>query len=126
MTPFEVATNYGIDVDSAIPDHRILTIDLKIDVHSISNTFELPKKQSIKVMPENYMLNQDPINKLEALARSIEHSMLSHTQAVNINTVYEDFLTIIDSQLETKQQKGGKGKTKRTPVKEWWNDELGA
>lgn len=36
------------------------------------------------------MLDSDPINKLEALARSLEHSMLSHTHAVNINTVYED------------------------------------
>ena len=123
LDPLEVATECGIGVDSTTPDHRILTIDLRIDVHSNSNTVGLPKKQSIKVMPEDYMLKHDPISKLEALARSLKHGMLSHTHAVNINSVYEDFRTIIDSQLDTKQHKGGRGKASG---KEWWNDELGA
>lgn len=128
--PYQIITDNKIPIDSSVPDHKLLTVEITLPpdqrhITTNSSTAKIPKKKVIKFMPEDYMLNQDPLDRLETLAAKLENDMHSHPLEVNIDTVYEDFCTIIDSQLESKQLRGGNGKRNKNSAKEWWNDELG-
>lgn len=130
--PHKIITDNNIPIDSSVPDHKLLTVEVAIPLtqgfgstNSRSSTAKMPTKKIVKLMPEDYMLNQDPLDSLEALASKLENGILSPSQEVNLNAIYEDFCTIIDNQLDTKQVKGRSGKKNKNSAKEWWNDELG-
>ena len=72
-----MASDSNISIDSSLPDHRILCVDLKLDVH-FDHGKEKQTKMKIRTMPDNYMLNEEPIRKLEELTDSLAKIGASH------------------------------------------------
>ena len=129
IDPFQVVTENSIALDSSMPDHRILTVNFTLNnlpSHSHRGRKGPAKSVKIKTMPEDYMLNPNTLDKLNSLARELNCSTFSPPEAFNLNKVYDEFCTIIDNQLKTKQIKRGNGSRSRNTGKEWWNDDLGA
>ena len=66
-----VATESNIDIDSSMSDHRILTVNLVLNgtrPHRGSNSKGPADKTSIKRMPEEFMLDTDTVDRLDALS----------------------------------------------------------
>ena len=126
-------SNYYIDnsiaLDSSIPDHRILAVDLKMNSlppHSPVDRGEPAAKLQFKTMPEDYLLDPTVVDRIEALTAELENSTCTNLSTSNLNKVYEEFYTIIDSQLKIKQFRPRDRKRNRNVEKEWWNDNLGS
>ena len=136
MSNYQIVTDNNIAIDSSMPDHRILTVDfalssmLPLKGHNPSNIRGSADKIEIKSMPEDYMLDPNKIQRLEALIMELECNTPTNSNpnpdACTLYSVYEEFCRIVDSQLEVKRV-SCKGRVRnRSVVKEWWNEELGA
>ena len=98
IDPLLVGSNNNINIDSSLPDHRIHCVDLKLDAH-LDHGKEKRTKTEIKTMLDNYMLNEEPIRKLEELAHSLTEVGSTH----DVDRIYSDFCTLIEGQLESKK-----------------------
>ena len=70
-----MASDSNISIDSSLLDHRILCVDLKLDIH-----FDHGKEKQTKNENQNndYMINEEPIRKLEELTDSLAKIGASH------------------------------------------------
>ena len=83
-------------------------------------------KIQIKTMPEDHLLDPMVVDRIEALIAELENNTCTNLSTSNLDTVYEKFYTIIDSQLKIKQVRPRDRKRNRNVEKEWWNDNLGS
>ena len=98
--------------------------------HNPNNIRGSTDKIEIKSIPEDYMLDPNKIQRLEALIMELECNTPTNSNpnpdACSLDCIYEEFCMILDSQLEVKQV-SCKGRVRNRNVgKEWWNEELGA
>ena len=113
----DIINSKNILIDSTIPDHRLLTVEIK-------QSFTPPKSVScnqpvtIKKIPPGFMQDEEVIEDLGALAAQFSLD----TSHIDINQVYDSFCKIIDEQLETMVVKNPKGS--QNFHKAWWNEEL--
>lgn len=74
-------------------------------------------------MPDDFMQHLEPKQRLEELVKLLEQSAYGEHWSFDVDKVYEEFCTILDSQLDIKCV-NHKGISSRK--KAWWNAELGA
>ena len=109
LDPYQIAIDNNIALDSSMPDHRILAVDLALNSLSSrkgiksSNSNGTTNKIKIKAMPEDYLRDPSTVERIEALAVELEHNTHTKSDASHLNKIYQEFCTIIDSQLDTKQ-----------------------
>ena len=72
LDPFQVATEGNIDIDSSMPDHRILAVQLALNRTPPYRYSYSKGKKSVKRMPENFMLDPGTVDRLEALVDMLE------------------------------------------------------
>ena len=72
-------------------------------------------------MPENFMLDPDTVDRLDALSNVLELDTPS-SSAFDVNKVYNEFCTIVDSQLEVKRI--NYNHKQKSLNKAWWNNSL--
>lgn len=101
----DIINSKNILIDSTIPDHRLLTVEIK-------QTFTPPKSVScnqpvaIKKIPPGFMQDEEVIEDLGALAAQFSLD----TSHIDIKyMIYDSFCKIIDKQLETMVVKNPKG-----------------
>ena len=110
-----------------MPDHRVISVDVALNSllpHNLKGCNPYTKgtsadetKIKIKTMPENYLLDPTIIDRLEALAAELDENTHTTSEISCLNKVYEEFCTIIDSQLKSKLIRS-KGKRKGNIAKE--------
>ena len=125
----EIINSNGIPIDSAIPDHRLLTVEYCPGTPSKDKCVEHHRKPSkdtsieqavkVKRAPSGYMQNNVAINQLRILA----DQMSLQNQHVDINSVYDSFCNIVDAQLEVKTLNPKKTSDRENP---WWDEHLKA
>ena len=112
----DIIKSKDIPIDLTIPDHRLLTVELKQPQRSskINNT-----KQQVKVrsIPMGYMQDSVVLEQLCMLA----DQLAPENQQVDINLIYESFCGIIDDQLEITISKPRKPSDRNKP---WWDENL--
>jgi hypothetical protein len=116
-----VAIDNNIALDTSIPDHRILAMDLILNSlprRSPVNKGKQTDKILIKNMPDNHLLDSTIVDRIEALTTELENSTHINLSTSYLNKVYEEFYTIIDSQLETKHIRPKDRKRRRNVEKE--------
>ena len=73
LDPYQIAVDNNIAVDSSMPDHRILVVDLILNSlpphrgYNSSNSSGPASKIQFKTMPEDYMLDPNVIDRIETL-----------------------------------------------------------
>ena len=122
----DVIKSYNIDINSSLPDHRILTVQLNLQ-HGITNS--RPKSTTFikKCVPEQFLEDDESKIILEDLASRLTNQnayAASHTQ---VNAVYSDFCKLLDKKLTSKEIKPKSKSNSRNKLpngKAWWNSEL--
>ena len=125
----EIINSNGVPIDSAIPDHRLLTVeycpvtpskDKRVEHHrKPSKDTSIEHAVKVKRTPSGYMQNNVAINQLRILA----DQMSLQNQHVDINSVYDSFCNIVDAQLEVKTLNPRKTSDRDNP---WWDEHLKA
>ena len=70
--PLHIINEYGIAIDSSIPDHRILTTELVGGPPRYDRKASMPKKVNIKTVPADFMSNASPVQELEGIVNRLE------------------------------------------------------
>ena len=97
LDPYQIAVDNNIALDSSMPDHRILAVDLtsnSLPPHKGCNSSDSSgpaSKIQFKTMPEDYMLDPNIIDRIEALVIELEHNTCSNLNTCRLNKVYEEF-----------------------------------
>lgn len=119
--PLSIVTQNNINIDSSLPDHRIISVEFDIEASLERENFE-PASTKVKFMPSNYMQDETLVQKLETLTNLLRDRSLT-TPVGNIDEIYNEFCSIIDSQLDCKTitPKGNVNHRKA-----WWNKDLSA
>lgn len=107
----------GIPIDSTIPDHRILTVDVKQSLTTVRKINGRKPRARRKVPPE-YMQDAATAGKVQSLAAQL----LFDTSHVDVNTVYDSFCKVIDEQIGDQSPTNLSHTSNRR--KAWWNEEL--
>ena len=98
--PLLIVTQNSINIDSSLPDHRFISVDLDIKA-SLKRDSNKPAGTNIKIMPNNYMQEEFPVQGLELLTNLLQGKSPTMLEG-NIDEVYKEFCSIIDGQLEYK------------------------
>ena len=118
VDPMEVIIENNLAIDSKVPDHRLITVDISMEV-TRSNKRSV-STGAVKRMPENYMHDQKILERLQQLGHEMSGKDTSRSVA-SLDDMYGEFCDIIESQLDVKQPKPRKGHGKQ-----WWNSSLSA
>ena len=123
----QTAMDRKIPIDSSVPDHRLVIVDMALNNHHQHCTTPTTKSQ-FKTMPTDYLLDPAITDKIESLAMKLENPPHpdSDLDESHLNNIYQEFCTAIDNELKFRPPGRKDSKCNTNANKGWWNSELGA
>ena len=127
--PLETIHNFKLDVDSSLPDHRILEVKLETNwMSKVPPPKEPFKSPNIKkIIPENYMTDDTDRQALSDLTCKLndQQNISESDLQCHVNEVYKEFCSLLDSKLIKKKVSNRDKTTKQSHQgKAWWSIEL--
>lgn len=121
--PLEVVHMSNLDINSSVPDHRILTVRLKVDTKRRSTSPKSRCHSIMKFIQENFMRDETARQALLDLASKLSSEQENTNLQGHIDTIYNEFCSLLDSHLITKNVKTTVNTSNSKSVgKKWWNE----